>query len=75
MNHSCQLQEVELLGLVHEQFWDGSNNIKDEVARQIIYTNCLKLLVSSRLLDKVEENINKHDDINCHFDFVQILLG
>ena len=75
MDHSCQLKEIELFGLIHEQFWDSCYNIENEVAREVVDSNSLEFFVCSCFLDEIEKDINEHDYINGHFDFVQILLG
>ena len=74
MDKSQKLQPVEPDVLVHEKLWNCRGNIKNEVPGQVVVTNGGQLFVCSRLLDKVEEDLHKENDINSKLDFDESLL-
>jgi hypothetical protein len=55
---------------VKEQAWDGSDKIKDEVALEIAATDAAKVLVSSAVLNEIQEDLNSLNDIDGQFNFV-----
>jgi hypothetical protein len=74
VNESEYLQEIIFQALIKEQFWDGPDNIKEEITGKIVYRNGLNLLESSCSLDKVQDDLEKVNDINCLLDLLKCLL-
>lgn len=74
MNHSEQLEDIELFCFTHEKLRNCSNNIKSKVASKIILSNSFKFFVSSCFLNKIKKNFNEHDNINSHLNLLEVFL-
>lgn len=76
VNESEHLQEIVLEALIEEnQFWDGTNHIKEEITGKVVYRNGLNLLKSSCSLHEVQDDLEKVDDINGPLDVLKGLLA
>jgi len=74
MDKSEDLEAVVFSGLIHEEFWDSGDNIKNEVSSQVILANVDKILMSSGLFNEVEQDLNQLDDVDCNLEFVELVL-
>lgn len=61
---------VRPLFVVKEQAWNGSDKIKDKVTLEIAATDAAKVLVSSAVLNEIQEDLNSLNDIDGQFNFV-----
>jgi hypothetical protein len=76
MNESEYLQEIILETLIEEnQFWDGTDHVKEEITGKVVYRNSLYLLESSCSLDKVQDDLENVNDINGPLDVLKCLLA
>ena len=76
MNESENLQEIILEALVEEnQLWDGTDHVKEEITGKVALRNLLNLFESSCSLDKVQDDLEKVDDINGPLDVLKCLLA
>jgi hypothetical protein len=53
-----------------EQAWNGSDKIKDKVTLEIAATDAAKVLMSSAVLNEIQEDLNSLNDIDGQFNFV-----
>jgi hypothetical protein len=61
---------VRPLFIVKEQAWNSSNKIKDKVALKITTADAAKVLVSSAVLNEIQEDLDCLNDIDGKFNFV-----
>jgi hypothetical protein len=64
MSHSEYLQPIVAKCLSHDQFWNSSSNIKEEVPKDVVLSNAFNLFMSSGFLEHVQNNFHKINDIN-----------
>lgn len=74
VNKSEDLEAVVFSGLIHEQLWDSGDNIKNEVSGQVVLANVDKVLMSSGLLNEVEQDLNQLDDVDSNLKLVELVL-
>ena len=74
MNHSECLESIPLLSLAHEQLRNSCNNIKNEIEGQVVVSNSQQFLVSSSLLNEVENDLNEVNDVNGELNVLQGLI-
>jgi len=74
MNHSECLESIPLLSLAHEQVRNSCNNIKNEIEGQVVVSDGQQFLVSSSLLDEVENDLNKINDVDGELNVLQGLI-
>jgi hypothetical protein len=82
---NCQSEDVDEsenfkpvirpLFIVKEQAWNSSNKIKDKVSLKITTADAAKVLVSSAVLNEIQENLNCLNDINGEFNLVKCFLS
>ena len=53
---------------------DSCDNVKDEVAGDIVVRNGLQFFVSSGLLHEIQKDLNHVNDVYCQFYFPKGLL-
>ena len=76
VNKSEHLKVVEFESLSEEnKVWNGSNHIKEEVTGKVVYRDCLNFLKSSGSFDKVEDNLEKVNDIDGSLDVLESFLA
>jgi hypothetical protein len=74
MNHSECLESIPLLSLAHEQLRNSCDNIENEIEGQVVESNRQQFLVSSSLLNEVENDLNKVNDVNGELNVLQGLI-
>lgn len=74
MNKSGELHRIVVKWLVEDQSWDCRNNIKDEVAGQVVPRDLLNLSVGSCLLHKIEKDLDQVENINEEFQSIKLNL-
>jgi hypothetical protein len=77
MDHSEELQDVKLDWLTHEKAWEGSNNIEEEVAEEVVVGDEIQSWFGSTSLEEVQDDLNQEHNVESKFNLVQgvILLG
>ena len=81
LDQSHEVDESEYLEVVvleslakYDQVWNGTDDIKDKVARKIVEGDALDLLQSSSSLNEVQDNLKDINDVNCPLNILKSLL-
>jgi hypothetical protein len=74
MDKSENFEAVIFSGLIHEELWNGGDDIENEVPSQVILANVDEILMSSGLFDEVEQDLDKLDNVDGNLEFVELVL-
>ena len=75
VDESEHLEPVELESLVEEdELWDGANNVKEEIAGEVVHGDGLDLLQGSGPLHEVEDDLEQVDNVDGPLNVLQSFL-
>jgi hypothetical protein len=74
MSHSEKLEPIVAHRLTHDEFWNCSCNIKEEVAENVVLSNTFNILMSSGFLEHIQDNLHKVNNVDDQFNFVESWL-
>tara|TARA_B110000285_G_scaffold232179_1_gene302634 strand:+ start:1095 stop:1325 length:231 start_codon:yes stop_codon:yes gene_type:complete len=74
MSHSEKLEPIVAHRLTHDEFWNCSCNIKEEVTENVVLSNTFNILMSSGFLEHIQDNLHKVNNVDDQFNFVKSWL-
>jgi hypothetical protein len=74
VDNSEEFQEEQGEWFISEKARHGGDHVEDEVPEEVVVSNRVEVLVCSGLLDEVEEDFNKVDDVESDLNLVKSLI-
>jgi hypothetical protein len=74
VNNSEALQGVVRNWFAHEETGHGGNHVKHKVSEDVVISDVTQLFVCTALLDEVQEDLNKVDDVKGQVYSVESLV-
>jgi hypothetical protein len=74
MGHSEKLEPIVAHWLTHDEFWNCSCNIKEEVTENVVLSNTFNILMSSGFLEHIQDNLHQVNNVDDQFNFVESRL-